>query len=100
MKDAPAGDRYIRTRGGISEPDRRQPRLLNLVIADRIIPLLTPALFLEYEEVLKRANQLTVSLLTPADIDRFLTGFAVASEEVVIHYTWRRSLPIPTTRWC
>lgn len=66
--------------------------LLDLVASGRLIPLLTPALFLEYEAVLKRPDQLNVSGLHLDDIDRFLAGFVSAAEPVTIHYVWRPQL--------
>jgi len=39
-------------------------------VADRLlVPLLTPALFLQYEDVLKRPEQLRVSRLTLTQVD-------------------------------
>ena len=63
--------------------------LLGLV-ADRIIrPLATPALFLEYEAVLKRPEHLLAMEASVVEIDRFLDTFADAIQPVEIHYHWR-----------
>jgi predicted nucleic acid-binding protein len=65
-------------------------------VADRLlIPLLTPALFLQYEEVLKRPEQLRVRL-TLTQVDEILAALASAAEPVTIHYSWRPQLPDPT----
>jgi hypothetical protein len=37
-----------------------------------VVPLLTPAMFLQYEDVLKRPEQLLASWLTPAQVERSL----------------------------
>jgi predicted nucleic acid-binding protein len=61
-----------------------------------LVPLLTPALFLQYEDVLKRPEQLLASRLTPAQVDEILAALASAAEPVTIHYSWRPQLPDPT----
>jgi putative PIN family toxin of toxin-antitoxin system len=55
-------------------------------------PLATPALFLEYEAVLKRPEQRLVHGLSLSDIDRFLAGLASASEAVEVSFRWRPQL--------
>ena len=70
-------------------------------VADRrIVLLLTPALLLQYEHVLKRPEQLRASGLTPARVDRILAALASAAEPVTIHYSWRPQLPDPGDDWC
>ena len=65
-------------------------------IADRLlVPLLTPALFLQYEDVLKRPEQLRASRLTLAQVDQRLAALASAAEVVTVHYLWRPQLPDP-----
>jgi predicted nucleic acid-binding protein len=61
-----------------------------------VVPLLTPALFLQYEDVLKRPEQLLASRLTPAQVDEILAALASAAEPITIHYSWRPQLPDPT----
>jgi hypothetical protein len=66
-------------------------------VADRLlVPLLTPALFLRYEDVLKRPEQLRATQLTPAHVEQILAAFASAAEPVTIRYPWRPQLPDPT----
>jgi putative PIN family toxin of toxin-antitoxin system len=76
----------LRSRGGGS----------NAVLRDaahgRITPLVTPALFLEYEAVLKRPEQRLVHGLGLADIDRFLAALAAACEAVEVSFHWRPQL--------
>ena len=67
-------------------------QLLGLV-ADRVVtPLVSTPLFLEYEDVLKRAEHLQVMAMTAGDVEGFLSAFASASEPVDIHYRWRPQL--------
>ena len=63
-----------------------------LVAHGELIPLVTPALFLEYEAVLKRAEQRLVHGLDLTAIDQFLAGLAAASEAVEISFQWRPQL--------
>lgn len=57
-----------------------------------LVPLVTTALFLEYEDVLKRAEQRLAHGLDNAGIDRFLGARASASEAVNVRYQWRPQL--------
>jgi putative PIN family toxin of toxin-antitoxin system len=67
-------------------------RVLGLVAERRIVPLVTPALFLEYEEVLKRPEQRAAAGLTVAEVDRALAALAAAVEPVEVRFTWRPQL--------
>lgn len=58
----------------------------------RITPLVTPALFLEYEAVLKRPEQRLVHGLGLRDVDRFLAGLAATCEAVEVSFQWRPQL--------
>lgn len=58
----------------------------------RITALVTPALFLEYEAVLKRPEQRLVHGLGLRDIDRFLSALAAACEAVEVSFQWRPQL--------
>ena len=58
----------------------------------RLTPLVTPALFLEYEAVLKRPDQRLAHGLGLADIDRFLAAFAAGCEAVEVSFQWRPQL--------
>ena len=70
-------------------------RLLELVAEQRLIPLVTTALFLEYEEVLKRPEQRLATGMSEADIAGFLGAFASAAEPVEVHFLWRPLLSDP-----
>jgi len=66
--------------------------VLREVAHGRLTPLVTPALFLEYEAVLKRPDQRLAHGLGLADIDRFLAAFAAACEAVEVSFQWRPQL--------
>ncbi len=69
---------------------------LLLAIADGAIQVLaTPALFLEYEDVLKRSEQREVSGLSLADVDQILSDIAALIEPVQVHVSWRPQLRDP-----
>lgn len=55
----------------------------------------SPALFLEYEDVLKRPSQLTASGLLASDVDAILNELAGLIEPVMTHYQWRPQLRDP-----
>lgn len=76
----------LRSRHGASN------RVLGLLAERRIVPLATPALFLEYEEVLKRPEQRAVTGLTLGEVDAVLAALAAAVEPVEVRFTWRPQL--------
>ena len=57
--------------------------------------LATPPLFLEYEAVLKRPEQLAVSGLSPADVDVALDALAALLEPIEPRLSWRPQLNDP-----
>ena len=63
--------------------------VLSLVAARRLVPLATTALFLEYEDVLKRPEQRMASGLSAEQVDAALSALAAAIEPVEVHFTWR-----------
>jgi putative PIN family toxin of toxin-antitoxin system len=69
--------------------------LLRAVRLRRLIPLVSPTLFLEYEDVLKRSDQRAVTKLSLADADIFLGAFALLIEPVEVHIRWRPQLRDP-----
>jgi putative PIN family toxin of toxin-antitoxin system len=70
-------------------------RLLGLVAEHRLVPLATPALFLEYEDVLKRPEQRAVSRLSLAQVDAALSALASVMEPVAVRFAWRPQLSDP-----
>ncbi len=70
-------------------------RFLQLVAEERLVALVTTALFLEYEEVLKRPEQPLATGMHEKDIAGFLAAFASAAEPVEVHFLWRPQLADP-----
>ncbi len=70
-------------------------RLLRMVAAGTLRPLLTTALLLEYEDVLARPEHLLASGLARGDVDAILAALASAAEPVEVHFRWRPQLPDP-----
>jgi putative PIN family toxin of toxin-antitoxin system len=69
--------------------------LIQLVRQRSVTLCCSPALFLEYEEVLKRPQQLAASGLAPGDVEAILNELAGLVEPVVTHYQWRPQLKDP-----
>src|ERR1039458_8730715 len=74
----------LRTRAGAGNA------VLRLVASRRLIPLATPPLFLEYEDVLKRPEQRLAHGLTLDMIDEFLV------EPVEVRFLWRPQVRDPS----
>jgi putative PIN family toxin of toxin-antitoxin system len=66
--------------------------VLRLIASRKLIPLATTALFLEYEDVLKRSEQRLAHGLGIGEVDQFLEAFASACEAVEIRFQWRPQL--------
>ncbi len=60
--------------------------MLRLVAQQQLVPLVTSALFLEYEDVLKRPEQRVVTGLSLEAVDRFLAALASASEPIDVRF--------------
>ena len=69
--------------------------LMQIIRLRQVKMCCSPALFLEYEDVLKRASQLAASGLLASDIDAILTELAGIIEPVTTHYQWRPQLRDP-----
>ena len=70
-------------------------RILGAVAELRCVPLVTTALFLEYEAVLMRPEQRLATGMNPSDIEGFLAALASADEPVEVNYLWRPQLRDP-----
>lgn len=57
------------------------------------MPLVTTALFLEYEDVLNRADWQPG--MSEAEVEGFLAAFASAAEPVEVYFLWRPQLSDP-----
>jgi len=79
----------LRSRRGASN------EVLRNVATRRLVLLATPALFLEYEDVLKRAEQQAVHGLSNLAVERFLAALAAVVEPVTVRIVWRPQLRDP-----
>lgn len=79
----------LRSRTGASNA------LLRYIARQELTPLATTALFLEYEDVLRRPEQRLAHGLDLAQIDRFLSALASACEPVDVRFQWRPQLSDP-----
>lgn len=73
----------LRSRHGASN------RLLQLAFVRSFQILASPALFLEYEEVLGRSEQCAVHGMTPKLTSDFMIGLAGMIEPVRVYFQWR-----------
>jgi putative PIN family toxin of toxin-antitoxin system len=64
-------------------------RVLRKVAPRDAVLLLSPALLLEYEEVLKRPEHRLVHGLTEESVDAFISELAALAEPVEMHFSWR-----------
>ena len=69
--------------------------ILRLVANRQLVPLASPPLFLEYEEVLKRAEQRLAHGLSEEQVDEFLAELAALIEPVELHFQWRPQVRDP-----
>ena len=69
--------------------------LLEHLRKGQFVVLASVPLFLEYESVLKRPEQLAIGSRTPAMVDAFLDAFSRLAEPVHLHYLWRPQLRDP-----
>jgi len=67
-------------------------RLLALVAEGRCVPLVTTAVFLEYEDVLLRPEHRLATGMSERDVAGFLNALASAAEPVEVHFMWRPQL--------
>jgi putative PIN family toxin of toxin-antitoxin system len=67
-------------------------QLLMQIAARKLTPLVSISLFLEYEAVLKRPEQLAANGFKAAEIDQFLAEIAALAEPVETHFLWRPQL--------
>jgi putative PIN family toxin of toxin-antitoxin system len=70
--------------------------LMQLVRSGQLSVCCSPAVFLEYEDVLKRPAQLEASGLLLTDIDAILNELAQRIEPIATHYQWRPQLRDPS----
>ena len=71
-------------------------KILRLVARGEFRPLVTTALFLEYEDVLLRPEQRLVTGMSEADVQGALAALASACDPVNVHFRWRPQLTDPS----
>jgi hypothetical protein len=64
-------------------------RVLALIAERLLVPLVTMALFFEYEDVLNRPEQRLATGMAKDDVLGFLAALASAAKPVDVHYMWR-----------
>lgn len=69
--------------------------VMTLVAKREVILLATPPLFLEYEDVLKRAEHRLEHGFSLEGVDEFLAELAALIEPVEVHFRWRPLLRDP-----
>ena len=69
--------------------------VLWLVARRSVRPLVTTALFLEYEAMLKRPEQIAAHGLSADHVGVLMSEFAALSEAVEVHFLWRPVLSDP-----
>ena len=69
--------------------------VIELVAERTIRPLVTTALFLEYEAVVKRIEHRRATGLSVEVVDQVLRELAALSEGVHVYFMWRPQLPDP-----
>ncbi len=69
--------------------------LLEHVARGRVRPLVTTALFLEYEDVVKRPETRLATGMSDEEVDGFLAALASAAEPVEVNFRWRPQLSDP-----
>lgn len=70
--------------------------LLRRVAEGILRPLVSTALFLEYEDVLLRPEQRLATGMTEKDVELAMAALASASEPVEVHFRWRPQLRDPS----
>ena len=93
-----AGTKPARTHEARVDGERRLPSsdaLLEQVARETVRPLVSTALFLEYEDVLKRAENRLATGMSEEDVDGFLAALASAAEPIEVSFRWRPQLSDP-----
>jgi putative PIN family toxin of toxin-antitoxin system len=70
-------------------------RILTRVAERQLVPSVTTALFLEYEDALNRPEQRLGTGMAKEDVLGFLAALASAEEPVDVHFMWRPQLADP-----
>jgi putative PIN family toxin of toxin-antitoxin system len=81
---------------GLASQSGASFRLLQHALDQKFVLLASPALWLEYEAVLKRPEMIALHGFTLAEVDDFLNGLACQVEPVTSHFLWRPQLRDPS----
>jgi predicted nucleic acid-binding protein len=73
--------------------------LLLAIDAGVVTPLVSVAMVIEYEAVLKREEHLAASRLDANDVDIFLDSFVARAEHLVPHFSYRPAIRDPEMRY-
>jgi len=79
----------------LRSPEGASRQILYALRSRRIEAVATMNMFIEYEAVLKRPEQLRAAELTGQEIDQFLDGLASLVIPVSPHFLWRPQLRDP-----
>lgn len=79
----------LRSRAGVSR------KIVRAILARQIDIGASPALFLEYEAVLSRAEQRAACGLTLLEVRWFLDGLAMLTTPIALSFLWRPQLHDP-----
>ena len=82
-------------RAGFVSPTGASRALLRSALRRRVVPLVSTALLLEYEDVLSRQDTLLAAGLTAGNAENFLDDLCAACDRVVIRVGWRPVSPDP-----
>jgi putative PIN family toxin of toxin-antitoxin system len=80
---------------GLASQSGASYRLLKHALDQKFVLLASPALWLEYEAVLKRPEMLKLHGFTRAEVDNFMHALAAQVEPVTSHFLWRPQLRDP-----
>lgn len=80
---------------GLRSHDGASFAVLKLVAERRLVPLVSTALFLEYEAVLTSSEHLGLHGFSIEEIGQILAEFAALAEAIEVHFLWRPQLTDP-----
>jgi putative PIN family toxin of toxin-antitoxin system len=80
---------------GVRSPSGASAEILRMALLQRIALVCSVPLFLEYEAVLKRPEQLKAAGVSEEDVNNLLNVLAGKVQEVEIAYLWRPQLRDP-----
>lgn len=70
-------------------PSGASAEIFRLLVSDKVQPIVTVALVLEYEAVLRRPEHLAAAGAKATDADRFLDVLIASAKPVFVDFRWR-----------